>query len=513
MGNPDYDALIIGGGHNGLVCAAYLARAGLRTAVIEARDSVGGTAASEPFAGGIANVCNCDHLTFRTTPIRDELELERHGLAYVDIDPAQFNATWSRDAAWVSYHDAERTLEAIAETHPGEAKGYRRYLDDALPAARLVLAAANDPPTWRGLLGKLARARGAGALTLLRWSRTSAAAVLRRYFTADALLAPALAVGPMVWGISPETKGSGLGALTYALRHVGRLGRPIGGSGRLPEAIAASLRAAGGEVLLGRRVTEIVCDAQRARAVRLSDGTELSATRIVSACNPHDTFLRWLRNPPADAARLIGRWRSIPHAEGYESKIDAAVGEVARLRTLPAEVPDAALGASFVIAPSVEEMDRGARMMGEGLILERPALIGNTPSAADPSVAPPGGHMFSLEALFTPYRLRGGWETDAEPRRWLEHFAAMVQPGWLDSLGSWRTKTPATYEHEFHLPAGHATSFAGGPLAALVNRNPELTRYRTAVRGLYLTGAATFPGAGVWGAAGRNAALAILAEA
>ena len=89
----------------------------------------------------------------------------------------------------------------------------------------------------------------------------------------------------------------------------------------------------------------------------------------------------------------------------------------------------------------------------------------------------------------------------------------MVQPGWLDHLGEWRAMTPDRYEREFFLPAGHATSFAGGPLAAMMNRQPELTRYRTPIRGLYLTGAATFPGAGVWGASGRNAALVVLGEA
>jgi phytoene dehydrogenase-like protein len=121
-----------------------------------------------------------------------------------------------------------------------------------------------------------------------------------------------------------------------------------------------------------------------------------------------------------------------------------------------------------------------------------------------------GGHVLSLEALYTPYRLQGGWPDSAEPRRWLDSLATLVQPGWLDSLGEWRAMTPDRYERDFHLPTGHATSFAGGPLAAVRNRNPELTRYHTAVDGLFLTGAATFPGAGVWGASGRNAALAVL---
>lgn len=121
-----------------------------------------------------------------------------------------------------------------------------------------------------------------------------------------------------------------------------------------------------------------------------------------------------------------------------------------------------------------------------------------------------GTHVLSLEALFTPYGLPGGWPDSPEPRRWLELFAGLAQPGFLESIGEWRAMTPDRYEREFHLPHGHATSFAGGPLAALRNPNPELTRYETDVKGLYLTGAATFPGAGVWGASGRNAANTVL---
>jgi phytoene dehydrogenase-like protein len=155
-------------------------------------------------------------------------------------------------------------------------------------------------------------------------------------------------------------------------------------------------------------------------------------------------------------------------------------------------------------------MHQGFQMMGDGKVLERPGMFLNVPTVLDPSMAPAGRHVLSLECLYTPYRLPGGWQDSTEPRRWLDQLAAIAEPGFLDGLGEWRAMTPDRYESEFHLPAGHATSFAGGPLAALLNKQPELTRYETPVRGLYLTGAATFPGAGVWGASGRNAALTVL---
>ena len=149
-------------------------------------------------------------------------------------------------------------------------------------------------------------------------------------------------------------------------------------------------------------------------------------------------------------------------------------------------------------------------MIGAGGILEHPGLLVNVPTLLDPSLAPPGHHVLSIEALFTPYGLTGGWDGSKEPQRWLELFAGLCEPGLLDSIVDWRAMTPDVYERDFHLPAGHATSFAGGPLAAFRNPNPELTHYETAVEGLYLTGAATFPGAGVWGASGRNCATVIL---
>jgi phytoene dehydrogenase-like protein len=119
-------------------------------------------------------------------------------------------------------------------------------------------------------------------------------------------------------------------------------------------------------------------------------------------------------------------------------------------------------------------------------------------------------HILSLETLFTPYALAGGWAASTEPARWLGTYAALVQPGFLDGVRRWRVVTPVGYEDEFNLPRGYAASFAGGPVAALRRRPAELTRYETPVAGLYLTGAGTFPGAGVWGAPGRNAATVIL---
>jgi phytoene dehydrogenase-like protein len=511
----DHQAIVIGGGHNGLVCAAYLARAGIDTLVVEARDSVGGCASTVDAVGARVNICNCDHITFRSTPIADELALADHGLRYLGVDPAQWQQAYDGGPAWPVFTDVDRTLDALARTHPHEVDGYRAYARQAVPAARLVLDLANEAPTPGSVLRRLAGLRGIGAATVARWSRASAAEVLQSFFRTDALLGPAFASGPAVWGLPPSWPGTGLGALALALKHVAGVGRPAGGSGALPVALLGAFEAAGGEVRTSARVTTIECEGERVRGVRLADGTVLEAPTVVVACDPRLAFVEWLRRPPAAAEGLVARWRDAPVHEGYESKIDAVVAAAPRYRAVDPALADT-LGvdpteATMVVAPGLGAFERAHVLLGQGRVAERPMLLVNLPSVRDPALVPPaGGHVFSLEVLYTPYSLEGGWASGGEPRRWLEVLASLVEPGFLDGLGAWRTMTPEAYEGEFFLPRGHATSFAGGPVAALTGRQRELTRYETPVEGLFLTGAATFPGAGVWGAPGRNAARVVL---
>jgi phytoene dehydrogenase-like protein len=119
---------------------------------------------------------------------------------------------------------------------------------------------------------------------------------------------------------------------------------------------------------------------------------------------------------------------------------------------------------------------------------------------------PGGGDVLSVEALYTPWALAGGWEASAEPERWLELVAGLVEPGFLQSVGPRRAVTPVEWEREFRMERGYALGYSATPLSTLLGRDPELTRYETPIRGLFLTGAATFPGASIWGASGRNAA-------
>jgi phytoene dehydrogenase-like protein len=511
----DADAVVIGGGHNGLICAAYLAKSGLRTVLYEARDSVGGCASSEDVFGARVNICNCDHISFRSTPVMDELDLGSHGLRYLDVEPGTMNLSWDEQIAWPTFHDVERTAEGLQLVLPGEVDGYRRYVKAAVPVARLIVGAAADLPTRPRLVKGVLDRRGKGVVTMLRWSRMSAAAVLREFFTSDAILAPLLAAGPVVWGISPETPGTGLGALGLAMRHALQVGRPVGGSGMLPTTLRRAFEAHGGTVVTSTTVEAITSGGGAVRGVRLADGSEVRARIVVSACDPRSTFVDWLERPPAVAQPVVRRWAATEPEDGYESKLDAVVTALPRYLALANGIEDRlgfdALRASMMISPSTAELHRGAALAREGKVMDRPVFFANLPTVIDPSMAPDGKHVFSLETLFTPYALPGGWPGSSEPQRWLDRYATLLEPGFLDGIEQWRAMTPDRYEQDFHLPRGHATSFAGGPLAALRGNPRELTRYTTPVQGLFLTGAATFPGAGVWGASGRNAALTVLA--
>jgi phytoene dehydrogenase-like protein len=515
----DHEAIVIGAGHNGLICAAYLARAGLDTLLLEARDEVGGCASTVDALGARVNICNCDHTLIRTTPVIDELDLAAFGLRYLDVDPGQLNLLHDGRPAWPLFHDPARTVEALAATYPGAVDGYRRYVRAAKPAAELVVALANEAPTPRRVVTRVAERRGRGLQTLLAWSRRTVAEVLRGFFDDDALIAPAIAVGPAVWGLSPHSPRTGLGALTYAMKHVAAVGRPVGGSGGVPEAVRGAFGAAGGTLRTGARVTGILCDGDRVHGVRVGgDGEVVEAPLVVSACDPRHTFLCWLHDPPPVARHLVERWRGKPEHEGYESKLDLVIRTLPTYPQLDPALPQRLgfepLDATAIIAPAVEELASAHAAMRAGQIAERPILFANLPSVLDATLRPadpPGSHVLSLEVLYTPYRLQGGWPASTEPQRWLDVYAQRVQPGFLDGVERTRLMCPETYEREFNLVKGYAPSFAGGPLAALRGRDRELTRYETPIRGLYLTGAATFPGAGIWGASGRNAAKVILA--
>ncbi len=505
------DVIVVGGGHNGLICAAYLARAGIDTLLLEARSHVGGCASTVKDLGASFNICNCDHTMIRAMPIAEELDLGAHGLHYLEAEAFGVNAFYDGSDPWVFFHETERQLEELAGSYPGQVDGYRRYLEDALPVAELVLEMARTKPSAARMLAGVTAKRAKGGFRLLDWSRQSSSDIFARYFDDWRLWMPAVSTGPTVWGVSPDTPGTGLAAATYATRHLVKTGRPAGGSGVLTDATRASFEAAGGRVQCDARVSALLVRDNDVRGVRLQDGTELVSNVVVAACDPQRVFLDWLDEIPAAAKRAVKTWQDQPVHEGYESKIDAVLSAVptyAHEDQIHQRWPGLDLvSPTTVISPTPEQLAVAHGKRAQGLVDDEPTLLVNVPSVMDPLMqSAEGGHVLSLEVLFTPYSLPGGWADSDEPERWFELWGRFLEPGTLDTVTDWRVMTPDKYESEFSMYKGHTPSFSAPPLSVLLGQNRQQTRYRTPINGLYLSGAGTFPGAGVFGAPGRNTA-------
>jgi phytoene dehydrogenase-like protein len=510
----DADVIVVGAGHNGLICAAYLARAGVDTLLLEARPDVGGCASTVTDLDARFNICNCDHTMVRAMPIADELDLAAHGLRYLESQVSSIHRFHDGSAPWLFLHDVEAHLDVLATTHPHAVDGYRRYLRDALPVAELVIEIARTTPTTPAMTSTVLRRRAAGAGRLVRWARMSQAEVLARYFDDWHLVMPAVTSGPTVWGVPPTTPGTGTAAALYATRHLVRVGRPMGGSGALTDSVRASFEAGGGRTRCESRVARLLVRDGAVTGVRLDDGTELTASRVVAACDPQRVFLEWLDTVPPKAMRAVERWRARPVEDGYESKLDVVLDGLPEWRgsaDLAALVGGAdLLGPTTLVSPDPDQLAEAHRLRREGLVHPMPSMMVNVPTALDGHMQSRAGQqVLSAEVLFTPYALRGGWQHTAEPARWLEVVDSFMEPGTL-RVDRWRAMTPDRYETEFSMHRGHTPAFSAPPLAVFLGRRRATTRYRTAIDGLYLSGAGTFPGAGVFGASGRNTAQAVL---
>jgi len=506
------DAIVVGAGHNGLVCAATLARAGRPVVVVEARDVVGGCSATEDAVGARVNLCSCDHSMVLANPFPAELGLSRHGLTYLPVDPTVCGVPWEGGPPVLVFRDPDRTAAAWEVTHPREAAAYRRYLSVALPAARLLVALSNTYPSPAALLGAIARHGGRGALTLLRWKDRSLADVMGGFFDDERVVRPLAVTTTGVWGLPPSASGTGFAALGYALRHVVGVARPRGGSGVLAAVLAAAVEEHGGTVRLNSPAVRL---ARRPGGldVHLADGTVLSAPVVVSAVDPHLTVERLLADaPPA----LVSALAAAPPAEGYQSKIDAVVRALPEIAPLDTGllrrlgVPDPFVP-TLAVAPPLDDVEELARLRERGEIGSRPMMLVSAPSVLDPTLRAGDHHVLSVEFLWTPFRLAGGWHPGVAEGL-LDRFAALAGPSFREDVVAWRAMTPPDYEAVLGLNRGNPPAFGGDPLTVLRGGGGPLAGYATPVPGLYLTGAGTYPGGGVWGAAGRNAALRILAE-
>jgi phytoene dehydrogenase-like protein len=521
----NYDAIVIGGGHNGLVCAAYLARSGQRVLVLERREQIGGAAVSEEiFPGFTFSVFSYVVSLLRPEIIRD-LDLPRHGLHILPLESTLTPLAGGDYLAQCNDHDQNR--RELARHSLRDAEAYDelgRVLHRMARAVKPLLGmmppnpASLRPRDLAGLarLGGHLRDLGAEDFRALHKLLTmSSADYLEEWFETEALKATKSASGIIGTLLGPRSPGT-----AYVLLHhyMGELdgvfrawGFAKGGNGSVSTAIAAAARRFHADIRTEAPVAKVVVKSRRAIGVALESGEEIDAKVVVSGADSRRTFLELVgaeHLPDEFVAAIRGiRYR------GASGKVNLALAELPRFTCLPEGGPF--LRGAISISPSVDYLERAYDEAKYGEFSRRPYLDIVIPSMLDPAMAPPGKHVMSIFAQYAPYALNGGW---SDARR--EAFGDAV----IDTLAEYAPNlkgailhrqviTPADIERAIGLTEGNIFQ---GELSLqqmfFLRPVPGWAQYATPVRGLYQCGAGTHPGGGVMGASGRNAARAILRE-
>jgi phytoene dehydrogenase-like protein len=510
-----FDVIVIGAGHNGLVCAALLAKQGRRVLVLEAGQRCGGAAQTREFAPGFS-VSPCAHLVQQLHPVvSGELELERHGLRYAARDLPTIalgadgrHATLQRDRL---DGDACTTAErAVYGAFMQRMTRFAAVLDGAYLERPPRLAGGNDFKDTLTLarLGMRVRRLGRDDMReLLRIGAINIHDVLQEEFTTE-IVKGALAFDAVLGAqLGPRSPNSVLHFL-HRQNGVARDGvsLPQGGMRTVAGALEASATAAGARILTGTAVASLLIEDDRVRGVRTASGDEYRANLVVSAADPHTTFLK-----------LVGATRLEAGFTRRVSNIRMS-GNVARLHLALTGLPkftglsEAQLGARLLIAPSPVDLERAFDESKYGAFSSRPCMEIVIPSVHDAGLAPAGAHVLSASLIYAPYTLREGWDAGrarllAACRQQLERYA----PGIGALIAHAELLAPPDLEREFRMHGGH---WHHGEYSLdqfmMLRPVPGAAQYATPVPGLWLCGAGSHPGGGISGLPGRNAAREIL---
>ena len=525
MAAVKYEVVIIGGGHNGLTAAAYLARAGRKVLVLERRHVLGGAAVTEEVFNGFRfSVCSYVVSLLRPEIIR-ELDLPRHGLEILPLD-GTFTPMPNGDYLW-RVNDHARTRREIARHSRVDAEAYDEYGRAMVEMGRFVkpiLGMLPPDPTSldpRGLKQLLFLLRRFQQLSRqdqynqVQLMTMSAVDFLDQWFETDVLKATMSASGIIGTFLGVKSPGTAyvllhhyMGEIDGAFRSWG-LAR--GGTGAISNAIAGAARAAGVEIRSRAEVAQIRVRGNRADAVVLANGDEIQADVIASSVDPRLTFLRFLEpgTLPDEFVGDIQRYKF----RGSSAKVNLALDALPDFTALPGAGPH--LRGAISISPSVDYMERAYDDAKYGRYSRKPYMDIVIPSLTDTSVAPPGRHVMSCFVQYAPYHLKdGSWDDQREAfGDTVVDTLAEYAPNLRQIIRHRQVVTPLDLEREWGLSEGNIFQ---GELTLeqlfFLRPAPGWAQYKTPVANLYMCGSATHPGGGIMGAPGRNAAMKILAD-
>ncbi len=520
-----YDVVIVGAGHNGLVCGCYLARAGLRVLVTERRDRVGGAVITEDdiFPGYALDTCSSFHIVIKALPIIEELGLERFGLEYLPMDPFGF-APFPDGTSITFWRDLDRTCDSIAKLNPRDAEAYRQFITLWARFNEPVYATFMAPPRMGAMMGSILRQPraklrgmlgiGEGA-DLLQAVLGSYGQLIDRTFE-DERLKAALAWFAAQGGMGPDDPGGGEQMAWQIMCHTTGCWRPRGGSGMLTQALARCLESHGGVVRTDAAVAEILVRGGVTRGVRLASGEQIAATCVISNAHVQTTLLDLVgadKLPPA----LTRKIQTLRIANGMGMTIRCTADALPSYTALPmaGDQANETHPGMQMLCPDMVTLRRAFHQSEMGHTPDVPLVLGMTPTAMDPELAPPGKHIFNIWAQWHPYALADGaqWD-DALREREAEKLLAVVEqyaPGFRQHISGIYIKSPVDLERIGGLLRGHLMHIDMTLDQMFMFRPvPELANYQTPIAGLWLTGASMHPGGGVSGAPGYITAHEVL---
>jgi phytoene dehydrogenase-like protein len=520
-----YNAIVIGGGHNGLTAAAYLARAGRKVLVLERRHVLGGAAVTEEvFPGFKFSVCSYVVSLLRPEIIR-ELDLPRHGLEILPLD-GTFTPMPNGNYLW-RVNDHAKTRREIARHSKLDAEAYDEYGKAMVEMARFVKPILSmtppDPLSLRPrdlnqlwLMFKRFRAlTGDDRYNQIQLMTMSAAGFLDQWFETDVLKATMSASGIIGTFLGVRSPGTAYVLLHHYMGEIDGAfrswGFARGGTGAISNAIAEAARAAGVDIRTEAPVARIKVKGGRANGVVLASGDELDADVVLSSVDPNLTFLQFIDRGelPDEFLADVRRYKF----RGSSGKVNLALDALPNFTCLPGAGPH--LRGALSISPGIDYMERAYDEAKHGAFSRRPYIDMVIPTLTDPSVAPPGKHILSCFVQYAPYTLKSGrWDDEREALGdAVVGTIAEYAPNIRNIIRHRQVLTPLDLEREFGLTEGNIFQ---GELTLeqlfFARPVPGWAQYRTPIRNLWMCGSATHPGGGIMGAPGRNCALRVLKD-